>query len=406
MSYTKEQVLEKAEQEGVRFICLTFCDIFGEKKNITLFINELPRAFESGIPLDASLISGFKLDAKIDLMVRPDPDTMTFLPDALTDPEDGKIMHMFCEIYYPDGKVFENDSRAILKKAVQEAEKKGYRFNFGPAMEFYLCTRSELKSEDGEPFDHAGYMASAPEDRCERIRREICRNLVQAGVQPEVAYHEDGPGQNKVKFRFSDPVSAADAVIVYKSVVKSVANQYDLHASFSPKPIDKEQGNSMHVNMSIMADDGIDRTPHIIAGILQKIDEMTLFLNPTKKSYKRLGHGNAPKYITWSAANRSTLIRIPAYGGYTRFELRSPDNGANPYLTFALLIYACLYGIQNKPVLQRETEEDLFAVDAKSLPKMKTLPLSFQEAVQAAKSSAFIREHLPEKLVNAYLSER
>lgn len=396
-----EEVMQEIEKEEVQFVCLSFCDIYGTEHNITVMPSELSRAMKSGIPLDASLVAGFHLDTKIDLLAFPVPDTLSRLPQSLADEELGAAMRMCADIYLPDGTRFENDPRAILEKAVKEAESRGYKFNFGPAIEFYLFENGGTEGTH-QPFDHAGYMASQPEDRCEKIRREICLDLRKMGIQPECAYHEGGPGQNKIKFRFNDPMRAADAAVAYRAVVSSVASRHGLTADFSPKPLDKLPGNSMHVNMSIESKDGRDRTPDIIAGILQKIPEITLFLNPHKKSYKRLGRDNAPKYISWSDANRSTLIRIPAYGGYTRFELRSPDNLANPYIAFALLIYASLYGISEKPTLQKASEQDLFDSDPKSIGKLKTLPLTLSDAQNKAKNSILVHKALPDKVIEIY----
>ncbi len=404
MAYTKEDVIRMVTERSIRFIAVSFCDVFGEQKTVTIMPGELERAFESGVSLDAAQIEGFRTEAKIDLLVRPDPSTFSELPSTFTHMTTGRAARMFGNIFYPDGRPFENDTRAILQEAVKEAAEKGYAFNFGPAIEFYLM--EEKEKEGLVPYDHVGYMASAPLDRCAYIRRQICLDLEQMDIQPETAYHEEGPGQNKIKFRFSDPVTAADAVIAYKNVVHDVAARNGIVADFSAKPIEKAPGNSMHVNMSIRSERGSDLTAHIIAGILQRIPEMTLFLNPTRRSYRRLGRDNAPKYISWSDANRSTLIRIPAYGGYTRFELRSPDNDTNPYLAFALLIRASLYGIEEKPVLQAANEEDLFLADPRTLTRLKTLPSSLQEAQKEAKNSAFIRKYFSRTLIDSYLKDR
>ena len=400
MTEQERKIAELALEERAEFICLTFCDVLGNARNITLMPEELEKAFDNGISLDAAEITGFHTEAKIDLLVRPDASTYSVLPESLTHQEENRIRRMFCHIYYPDGRLFENDGRTILEQAVKKAEEKGFTFNVGPAMEFYLLKE---KGPELVPFDNAGYMSSFPDDRCEEIRREVLKALVQMGLQPECAYHEAGPGQNKIKFRFSDPVKSADAVIAYKSLVRTIAANHGLVADFSPKPLERLQGNSMHVNMSVNTSDGSDRTPHIIAGVLNRIPEMTLFLNPKRKSYRRLGHDNAPKYISWSDGNRSTLIRIPAYSGYTRFELRSPDCLANPYLAFALLIEACLYGIEEQPMLMKSTDVDLFTADNKSLPRLKTLPLSITEAQNQAKRSDFVKQVLPASVIEAYL---
>ncbi|MBQ6550322.1 MAG: glutamine synthetase [Lachnospiraceae bacterium] len=407
MGYTPEEVIKKVQEENVRFICLSFTDILGNRKSVTILPEQLPRAFRTGIPLDASQIEGFRPDsAKIDLLIRPDPDSLSEMSYSLMKPDEGHILHMYADIYYPDGCPFENDPRLILKSAVETAESGGYSIYFGPAMEFYLMKDGVGEMSPRVPYDNAGYMESWPTDKCELIRREICYGLKSMEIQPECAYHEAGPGQNKIKFRFADAVRAADAVISYRSIVQAIADEHGLYAEFSPKPLEKGPGNSMHINMSIRSEDGVDRTPHIIAGILSKLPEITAFLNPTKKSYKRLGHDHSPKYISWSEANRSTAIRIPAYGKYTRFELRTPDNGTNPYIAFALLIYACLYGINEKPELQKASNEDLFTADSKTLSRLKALPMSLTDAQNKAKESGFVKAHLPKRLIDTYTKDR
>ena len=406
MAYTPEDVIKKVQEENVRFICLSFTDILGNKKSVTILPEQLKHAFETGISLDASQIEGFRADAKIDLLIKPDAASLSEMSYSLIKPDEGHILHMYADIYYPDGCPFENDARLILKSAVEKAEQSGYSISFGPAMEFYLMTNGPAEMSNRIPCDNAGYMESWPKDKCELIRREICYGLKSMGIQPESAYHEAGPGQNKIKFRFADAVRAADAVISYRSIVEAIADEHHLYAEFSPKPLDKAPGNSLHINMSIRSEDGTDRTAHIIAGILSKLSEMTVFLNPTKKSYKRLGHDGAPKYISWSEANRSTAIRIPAYGKYTRFELRTPDNGVNPYIAFALLIYACMYGINEKPELQKPNNEDLFTADMKTLSKLKALPMSLAEAQNRAKESPFVRAHLPKRIIDLYAKDR
>jgi len=400
MTEQERKIAGLALGDGTEFICLTFCDVLGNPRNVTLVPEELEKAFDSGISLDASEITGFHTDEKIDLLIRPDASTYAMLPESLTHQDQHIIRRMFCHVYYPDGRRFENDGRYILEQAVEKAKNKGYTFNVGPSMEFYLL---QERAAELIPYDNAGYMSCFPDDRCEEIRRELMKALEQMNIRPECAYHEAGPGQNKIKFHFSDPVSAADAVIAYKGVVRTIAADHGLIADFSPRPLEKIQGNSMHVNMSVNTEDGQDRTPHIIAGVLNKIPDITLFLNPQKRSYRRLGHNNAPRYISWSDGNRSTLIRIPAYSGYTRFELRSPDCLANPYLAFALLIEACLYGIEEQPTLMKSTDVDLFTADAKNMPKLKPLPLSLAEAQANARKSAFVASILPQSVIEAFM---
>ncbi|MEE1199621.1 MAG: glutamine synthetase family protein, partial [Christensenellales bacterium] len=315
--------MQYVREEDVKFIRLAFCDVFGRQKNISIMPEELPRAFEYGIAFDASAIAGFGDETKCDLLLHPDPDTLMILPWR---PEHGKVVRMFTSISYPDGTPFECDTRSLLKKAVEDARKAGYTFAFGAEQEFYLFELDEKNKPTKIPYDEAGYMDIAPEDRGENIRREICLTLEQMGIRPESSHHEEGPGQNEIDFRYSDPLTAADNTMTFQTIVKTVARRNGVHVDFGPKPLEDKPGNGFHINMSVKPCDDPDNLYHMIAGVLDKIVEMTAFLNPTKASYQRFGAHKAPGYVSWSSENRSQLVRIPAaVGEYRRAELRSPD---------------------------------------------------------------------------------
>ena len=362
---------------------------------------ELPRAFEYGIAFDASAIKSFGDESKSDLLLHPDLDTLAFLPWR---PEHGKVVRMFSSITYPDGTPFECDTRALLKNAVAQAQNAGYTFSFGSELEFYLFELDEKGNPTKIPYDKAGYMDLAPEDKGENVRREICLTLEQMGIRPESSHHEEGPGQNEIDFRYSDALSAADNAMTFETVVKTIANRNGLCADFSAKPLKNRPGNGFHINFSVKPDYGSsDNLMHTIAGILDKISDMTVFLNPTENSYKRLGKAKAPGYIAWSHENRSQLVRIPAaFGEYKRAELRSPDPSANPYLAFALLIYAGLYGIENKLELPQKADVNLYKADDRILSKLKRLPENIEDARKAAAHSDFIKEHVPSKILDIY----
>ena len=397
-AFYKNDVLEFIEQEDVKFIRLAFCDIYGRQKNISIMPEELPRAFEDGISFDASAICGFGDEVESDLFLFPIPSTLSVLPWR---PSHGKVVRMFCEIRYPDGRIFEKDSRAILKNAVDTARKKGITVNFGTEFEFYLFKTDEDGNPTDEPFDRAGYMDVAPDDKGENVRREICLTLLEMGIIPESSHHEEGPGQNEIDFRYSDAISAADNAMNFKSVVEAAAAHNGLYADFSPKPINEESGNGMHINMSVKASDGGDKTDMFMSGILAHIREITAFLNPREDSYNRFGEKKAPKYITWSPQNRSQLIRIPAAkGSYQRIELRSPDPTANPYLAYALLIYAGLDGIENRMQLPEPTNLNLYTAGKEITDTLETLPFTLKEAVEEAQQSRFIARVLPEGFAN------
>ena len=400
MKYSPEEVMQFVSEEDVKFIRLAFCDVFGRQKNIAVMSSELKRAFEYGIAIDASAIDGFGGEVRSDLLLHPDPSTLIQLPWR---PQHGRVARMFCDITYPDGRPFEADTRQILKKAVSDARSMGYDFAFGSEMEFYLFNLDENGAPTKQPYDNAGYMDIAPDDKGEKVRREICLTLEQMGIRPESSHHESGPGQNEIDFRYSDPMTAADNAVTFHAAVKTIAAQNGLCADFSPKPLPGRDGNGMHINISARGQGKPDPLPHVIAGILEKIGDMTAFLNPCESSYDRLGCDKAPGYISWSSENRSQLIRIPAaVGEFRRAALRSPDPMANPYLAFTLLIYAGLYGVQNQLPLPAAADFNTFTASADALAAYQRLPASRKEAMEAAASSVFIQEHLPAAVISAY----
>lgn len=400
MRYTKDEIIQYVSEEDVKFIRLAFCDVFGVQKNIAIMPEELPRAFEYGIAIDASAIRGFGDVVNSDLLLHPDSNT---LAELAWRPETGKVVRMYTDITYPDGTPFECDTRTLLKQAIKTAELQGYTFAFGEEQEFYLFKLDDIGNRTYEPYDNAGYMDIAPEDRGENIRREICLTLEKMGIHPERSHHEEGPGQNEIDFRYSDPLTAADNALTFQMVVKTIARRNGLYADFSPKPLKDAPGNGCHINVSVKPSDNFVNLNYMIAGILDKIQEMTLFFNPKDESYSRFGGNKAPRYISWSAENRSQLIRIPAaQGEYCRAELRSPDNLANPYLSFALLIHAGLYGINNRLALPDPVNENLQNADPEIIRNLRKLPETFKEAASLANSSSFVKNLIPQAIIDTY----
>ena len=399
MKYSKDEVIEYTREEDVKFIRLSFCDVFGKQKNISIMPDELPRAFEHGIAFDASAIDGFGEEDRSDLFLHPEPETLMPLPWR---PEHGSVVQMFSAISYPDGSPFECDTRSLLKRTIQKAQEKGCEFYFGAEQEFYLFLLDENGKPTKVPYDSAGYMDIAPEDQGENVRREICLTLEKMGIHPESSHHEEGPGQNEIDFRYSDALTAADNAMTFQRVVRTVAHRNGLHADFSPKPLPEKPGNGFHINCSLKNSD--DKAfSQMIAGILANIKAMTAFLDPSEESYLRLGGHKAPKYISWSTENRSQLIRIPAAAGeYRRMELRSPDPGANPYLAFALMINAALYGIENSLRLEAPADINFYKADEETLKGFDKLPGSFSQACKEAAASDFIKSCIPSKILSIY----
>lgn len=399
MNYDKKEIMQYMQEEDVKFIRLAFCDVFGKRKNISIMTDELPRAFNYGIAFDASAISGFGDETHSDLFLHPDPSTLTALPWR---PEHGRVVQMISSVKYPDNTPFECDTRRLLINAIAEADKKGYHFSFGAEQEFYLFRLDETGKPTQIPCDEAGYMDIAPEDRGENVRREVCLTLEQMGIRPESSHHEEGSGQNEIDFRYADPLTAADHSMMFQTVVKTVAHRNGYYADFSAKPMENSPGNGFHINISVSGQKD-DDFKYMIAGILDKIREITVFLNPTENSYHRLGKNKAPGFITWSKENRSQLVRIPAAEGeYKRVELRSPDPMANPYLAFTLIIYAALYGIENKLPLCAPTDINLFSAEAETIKSIPKLPQTLDEARQTAADSDFVKKYIPAAIISEY----
>ncbi len=412
MERTVSEVKAILEDSDIKFIRLAFCDIFGHQKNIAIMASEIDHALERGVSFDASAIEGFSNVQESDLFLRPDLDTFSILPWR---GHDTAVARFFCNITYPDGRPFEGDGRYILRECEKKALAEGYSFLVGPECEFYLFETDENGYATRKPFDRAGYFDIAPLDRGENIRRDICLSLLEMGVIPERSHHESGPGQNEIDFRCSSPLKAADDLVTLRTAVKAISYQNGLFASFLPKPLVGESGSGLHINLSIFENDenlfsGFPSSMNLkassfLAGVLRRIAEITVFLNPLPGSYSRLGKCEAPSFISWSKENRSTLVRVPAAkDADSRIEIRSPDPSCNPYLAIALLISAGFEGVKDNLALMPPTDKNVFSPGGRQ--NLKELPSSLSKAVKAARSSSFVRSVLSDKLVDDYLSHK
>ncbi len=412
MTITQQEVLRFVEENDVKFIRLAFCDLYGRLKNISIQPGELNRAFERGIPFDASAVRGFSDVAGSDLHLRPDPSTLSVLPWR---PQSGRVIRLFCDLTYPDGIAYENHGRAILRSAVEKAAAQGYTMHIAAKCEFYLFEADDKGRITTVPQDLAGFMDVAPYDRGENVRREICLALEAMHIQPESSHHEQGPGQNEIDFRHADALTAADQMVAFKDVVRSVAAQNGLRASFMPKPLLDKNGNGQHVNLYLYKDgENIfhrtgsalnDNARYAVGGILRRVKEFSLFCNPLPNSYDRLGAAGAPSFLSWSYGNRSHLVRIPAaWEQDARVELRSPDPATNPYLLFALLLEAALEGIANQSDPGPALEGDI--VHGNPSTDLERLPANLGEALQLAKNSGFLKTVLPAHTLVSYIREK
>lgn len=388
MQYSYEDVISYIEDEDVKFVRLAFRDAYGVQKNLSILSSEISKAFKEGIPVSAKEIAGFFDCPYASLYLKPDPDTMAILPWR---PDSGKVLRMFCDLFTPDGEIYISDTRAILINAVNEAASQGIEFRFGNETEFYLFGREEDGTPTRIPYDNAGYMDIAPLDKCENVRREICLTIERMGLRPERSHHERGPGQNEIDFHYGKPLKAADQMTTFKMVVNTLADRYGLIADFSPMPLKGKPGNGYHINIYAVDKDGNDVVTYVAAGIIDKIREITIFLNPSEDSYSRLGNNTAPDKVNWSSEGEAELIYIETCNGRTKVELRSPDASCNPYLVYALLIKAGLEGINNKLSLPEEKSESALL-----------LPSSIKEASKLALESDFVNSIVPKGIIEEY----
>ena len=408
----EREIMEFIEEYDVKFIRLAFFDLFGKQKNISIMPQELKQVFAHGLSFDASAIHGFSQGSRYpqehtsDLFLFPDISTLTILPWR---PQIGRVARMYCEIRNPDGSVFALDARSLLHRMIKQVSGKGVQIMAGTECEFYLFERDENGKPTTIPYDEAGYCDIAPLDKGEKVRRDICLALEEMGIHPESSHHEQGPGQNEIDFRFDEVMTCADNLMTFRNVVDMVALSSGLHASFHPKPLQQQPGNGLHINLSLFQNkENLFAQEHgrymeaFLAGILHRIREITLFLNPEPASYLRLGEEKAPKYICYSRSNRSALIRIPAADEHrTRIEVRSPDPSCNPYLALALLIAAGMEGI-DKGARAEEAYGNIYVQHEGLLE----LPNSLQEALQLAQNSSFAKRVLKDELLQGYLNAK
>ena len=374
MDKQQEFVLRTIEERGVKFIRLWFTDVAGTLKSVAVAPAEIEGAFAEGIGFDGSAIQGLARTSEADMLAIPDPSTFQILPwRGTVDP----AARMFCDIATPDGKPAAADPRNVLKRALDKAASLGFSFYVHPEIEFYLLKSAEL-GPDGlpQPVDNAGYFDNVPGGTAHDFRRRAVTMLEQLGISVEFSHHEGGPGQNEIDLRYADALSMADNVMTFKTVIKEVAIEQGVYATFMPKPFTNHPGSGMHTHFSLFQGDKnaffdagaqyhlSNTARQFMAGILRHAPEITLVTNQFVNSYKRLwGGGEAPSYVSWGHNNRSALIRIPLHkpekAQSTRIEYRAMDSATNPYLAYALLLGAGLKGIENGYELPAEAEDDV-----------------------------------------------
>lgn len=414
---TQKDVIEFAKKHKVKFIRLWFSDIHGQLKSFAIPVEELEFAFNEGIGFDGSSIKGFARIDESDMIARPDPSTFVMLPWR---PKDKAVGRMFCDIYEPDGSPYKGDPRYILKVNLEKAKKKGYTFYVGPELEYFY-----FKSDrETETLDEGGYF-DYPTDAAEDLRRDTILALESMGIKVEYSHHEVAHSQHEIDLRFEDALTMADIVMTYRVIVKEIAKQYNVYATFMPKPIFGQNGSGMHTHQSLFkgnknaffdAQDKYylsDVAKKYIAGILTHVKEFTLILNQWVNSYKRLVPGyEAPVYICWARRNRSTLVRVPLYKPgkekATRVELRSPDPACNPYLAFSCMLNAGLKGVDKGYNLPEPIEMDVYHLKGEEREKMgiDCLPGSLNRAIEYAENSELLPEILGDHIFEQFITSK
>ncbi|MFM6977773.1 MAG: type I glutamate--ammonia ligase [Micrococcales bacterium] len=422
MDKQTEFVLRTIEERGVKFIRLWFTDVAGTLKSVAIAPAEVEGAFAEGLGFDGSAIEGLARTYEADMLAMPDPSTFQILPwRGEIDP----TARMFCDIQTPDGAPAAADPRNVLRRALAKASDKGFSFYIHPEIEFYLLKSSQIGPEGPIPVDKAGYFDNVPGGTAHDFRRRAVSMLEQLGISVEFSHHEGGPGQNEIDLRYADALTMADNIMTFRTVIKEVAIEQGVYATFMPKPFTEHPGSGMHTHMSLFEGDTnaffepgsqyhLSKTAkHFIAGLLRHAPEITAVTNQYVNSYKRLwGGGEAPSFVCWGHNNRSALIRVPLYkpekGNSSRIEYRAIDSAANPYLAYALILSAGLKGIEEEYELPAETEDDVWSLSDAERRAMgiQALPQSLDHAIRKLEESELAAETLGEEVFSYVLANK
>jgi len=417
MSESSNYVISACRENDVKFIRLWFTDIVGALKSFAITVEELEKALEDGMGFDGSSIEGFARIDESDMLARPDPTTFQLVPWR---PREQGVARMFCDIHMPDGRPFVGDPRQVLKRQLKRASDLGYTFYVSPELEYFY-----FKDAKGtEPLDRGGYFDQTA-DAAADLRRETVLTLEAMGIEVEYSHHEVAPSQHEIALRYTDALTMADNAMTYRLVVKEIALQNGVFATFMPKPIEGLNGSGMHVHQSLFKGErnaffDAEDPYHLsaaakgyIAGMLHHSRAMTLVCNQWVNSYKRLLPGfEAPVYLSWARRNRSDLIRIPEYKPgremHTRIEYRSPDPACNPYLAFAAMLAAGLDGIEKEMSLPAPVEGNVFEMSdmERNARGIGMLPGSLIEAIEAAEQSPFLREALGDHTFESLIANK
>jgi glutamine synthetase len=417
-------VVSRAHEDQVHFISLQFIDILGNIKSVTIPVDQLENALQDGIWFDGSSIQGFARIYESDRVLIPDPATYRVLPWSAPERRRARIL---CDVHGPEGEPAGNDPRTVLKRMVKRVEERGYVYNTGPEIEFFIFERSAASPLSPVPHDVVGYFDFSPRDKAQQVRSEIVLALQALGIEVEMSHHEVATGQHEIDFRYADALTSADNAVTFKSAVRAIAASHDLYASFMPKPLFGINGSGMHTHQSLASRDNgrnlfydADDTHHLsslarsfVAGQLAHARALSAIVAPTVNSYKRLTPGyEAPVYISWAHRNRSALIRVPSarpgHEAAMRVELRCPDPSANPYLAFTAMLAAGLDGIEKELEPPAMVNEDIYHLELADREErgIETLPATLGEALEALERDEVILEALGKPITEVFMRAR
>jgi glutamine synthetase len=410
MDSTK-QVLEYAKQERVRFLRLQFTDILGSIKNVEVPEHQFDRALDGHVVFDGSAIGGFFRLEESDMILWPDPSTFRVFP---WEDRRGKVARMICDVRLPDGSPFSGCPRTALKKVVKEAEDLGYRLMVGAEVEFFLFLRGADGRATSITHDAGGYFDLAPIDRGEEARRDMVSAMEKVGFRVEGAHHEVAPGQHEIDFKPVDAIEAGDNIVTCRFLVRKIAMDNELHATFMPKPFFGQNGSGLHFYHALFKDEANLFTDskskyhlspigmNYIAGVLEHARGMVVITNPLVNSYKRLTPDfEAPTHVAWSEVNRNPLIRLSTRRSDGTFaEYRLPDPACNPYLSLAAILAAGMEGVRKKLDPGPPVNKDIFKMSQRERSRLRVdvLPNDLSEAVRAFQKDKFLQNALGSRI--------
>jgi glutamine synthetase len=415
----RAEILKQAEKEDVRFLRLQFTDILGQVKHVEVRRNQFEKALDGQVLFDGSSIEGFVRIEESDMLLVSDLKTFRVFPWTS---ENGKVARLLCDIHHPDGRPFDGCPRLALKRVCEQARKGGYTMMAGPEAEFFLFHRDEHGNPTTRTHDAGGYFDLTPIDRGEECRRRIVEVLELMGFEVEAAHHEVAQGQHEIDFKYADAVTTADHIATFRHIVRKVALDFDLHATFMPKPLYGQNGSGMHTHQSLFkGEHNVFHDPQkkyelsdtclwYIGGVLAHARGFCAITNPLINSYKRLVPGyEAPTNVAWSERNRSPLLRVPDRRGIgTRAELRMPDPSCNPYLALAVMLGSGLDGIAKRIDPGEPVNKNIYKMSHRERRRLKieNLPVNLNEAVGMLRKDSVVQAVLGEHIYSHYLTAK